>query len=326
MKINFFVALQEGPWGGGNQFLKALRKQFTKLNLFEKNIELADIILFNSHHQARKITNLRKKYKNKIFVHRVDGPMSLYTAKEDKRDLKVKYLNKYIADGTIFQSKWSKNENEKLGFKGTDFLEIILNASDPSIFFSNKEINSKGKNKKTSIICTSWSSNLKKGFETYEFLDRKLNFDKFEMTFVGNSDLKFKNIKQTKPLNSVELANELRKHDIFLTASQKDPCSNALTEALSCGLPSIALNDGGHPEILKKGGLLFNNTDDVIEKIENTAKNLYKLKENIDVSSIEYTAKQYINFLEKLSKAVHLGDHKLKRLNLFNHIKLMINL
>ena len=326
MKIHFFVEFHKGPWGGGNQFLKALKKHFIKLNLFENNIELADIILFNSHHLARKLINLKKKYKNKIFVHRVDGPMSLYTAKKDKRDLQVKYLNKYIADGTIFQSKWSKKENEKLGFKGTDFFEIILNASDPSIFFCNKEKNNKRKNKKTSIICTSWSSNLKKGFEIYEFLDRKLNFDKFEMTFVGNSDIKFKNIKQKKPLNSVELANELRKHDIFLTGSQKDPCSNALTEALSCGLPSIALNDGGHPEIIKEGGLLFNNTDDILEIIETMVLNLHKFKENINFSNIEYTAKQYMNFFEKLSKSVYLGDHKLKQLNLINQIKLMINL
>ena len=47
-----------------------------------------------------------------------------------------------------------------------------------------------------------------------------------------------------------ELSNELRENDIFIFASKKEACSNAFIEAANCGLPAVALNDGGNPEIL----------------------------------------------------------------------------
>ena len=47
------------------------------------------------------------------------------------------------------------------------------------------------------------------------------------------------------PLPSRELAGLLRQHDIFVTATENDAYSNALVEALSCGLPAIYLESGG---------------------------------------------------------------------------------
>jgi len=87
---------------------------------------------------------------------------------------------------------------------------------------------------KVKLIASSWSNNWRKGFDIYRFLDENLDFSKYEMTFVGNSPVKFKNIKQIPPVESRDLAELLRTHHIYITASQNDPCSNSLIEALSC--------------------------------------------------------------------------------------------
>ena len=49
-KIHILFKFIEGPYGGGNQFLKALRDYFNEIGIYSEKPEEADIILFNSHH------------------------------------------------------------------------------------------------------------------------------------------------------------------------------------------------------------------------------------------------------------------------------------
>ncbi len=75
-----------------------------------------------------------------------------------------------IADGTIFQSEWSKLKNYSLGFKKSTIERIIMNASDNSIFFPNNN-NLRNSKKKFKIVANSFSHNINKGFDLYQFLD-----------------------------------------------------------------------------------------------------------------------------------------------------------
>ena len=60
----------------------------------------------------------------------------------------------------------------------------------------------------------------------------------YDYTFVGNVSERFERINHVPPVASEELADMLRDHDIYITGSKNDPCSNALIEALSCRLPA----------------------------------------------------------------------------------------
>src|SRR3990167_9624991 len=91
------------------------------------------------------------------------------------------------------------------------------NSSDPDIFFPY--IN-KVKNNKIKLIASSWSNNIKKGFDWYKLLDERLDFTKYEMMFVGRSPIVFKNIKHIEPLNSIDLSNLLRTCDIMINCSK----------------------------------------------------------------------------------------------------------
>lgn len=304
MKIHILVKLTSNPWGGANQFLKALKERFENMNVYTENVEEADIILFNSHHHLKEVFTLKKKYPQKAFIHRVDGPIYLIRGFDLWIDKILYSTNDSIAEGTIFQSAWSMKQNKRLGMKQNKFETTIINAPNPDLFNHNKPRKLK-KGKKVSIVITSWSSHKNKGFPIYEYLDNHLDFKKYAVTFVGNSPVEFKHIKQIKPQASKQLARTIKQHDIFITASKNDPCSNSLIEALHCGLPVVVNNDGGHPEITQKAGEVFNDEEDVIKQINKVASNYDKYAQQIKLPSIEEVAQKYVDFFKKVEKSTY---------------------
>ncbi len=316
MKINIFFPFSDKPLGGGNQFLKALRNYFIEKKIYENNPVKADVILFNSHHKINKLIKLKKEYPDKIFIHRIDGPVGLIRKNDNYTDKLIYEVNNYIADASIFQSKWSKQKNYEFGIKNKNYETVIINAPNPKIF--NKQDKKAPKlSEKVKLIATSWSHNMIKGFETYKWLDENLDFSKYEMTFCGNSPFEFKNIRHIKPLPSNELAKELKNHDIFITASKNDPCSNSLIEALHCGLPAIVLNDGGHPEIIGKRGLIFNKKEEIPNLIKKIASNYTFYTQNIDLPDMNKTGNRYYEFIKQIFENNNT-NHKLSFTDIIN--------
>lgn len=121
MKISFLIKLKDEPFGSGNQFLKALRKQFIKKGIYRNNPEKADVILinsfpFNEEYRFKQAYNLKKK--KKILIHRVDGPIFKLRSKDLEVDKIIYKFNQLLADGTIFQSNWSRLANYERNSSG----------------------------------------------------------------------------------------------------------------------------------------------------------------------------------------------------------------
>jgi len=325
MKIHIIFELKKGATGGGNQFLKAIKEYFIRVNSYTENIDETDVIIFNSHQCISELIAAKKKFPSKIFIHRIDGPIRLYNTMDDRRDFVINNVNKFIADGTIFQSNWSKDRNLEMGIKKNRIEATILNAPNKNIFNQKNKVKF-NKNRKIKLISTSWSANVKKGFDVYKWLDENLNFDKYEMTFVGNSPIGFKNIIYKKPMNGEELSNELKQNDIFITASQKDPCSNSLIEALHCGLPAIGLNDGGHTEIISSGGGVFNLKEDIFLLLDKVVNNYEDYQRNIKLPDINTVGKLYYDFLENIYNEQLNGSYTSKIFNSYHLFKLKITL
>lgn len=327
MKIHILYNFKQGPWGGGNQFLKVLKKEFKKQNIYEENFKKANIILFNSYPFGSEfyfgqILYLKQKYLSKIIIFRLDGPVSLVRGRDKEVDKIMAVFNTLFADGIIFQSNWCKKNNKKYFGISSTYEIAINNATDDEIF---NKVGKKAFNpeEKVKLIATSWSSNWRKGFDIYEFLDKNLDFSKYEMIFVGNSPIKFENIKWIKPVPSKKLAGILKQYDIYITASQKDPCSNSLIEASSCGLPVVALNDGGHPELVQGGGELFRGKEDVIEKIKRVANNYSYYQSKISEFSMKKVAKEYYKFAQKIYNDVQRGEYTPKQMNFLTKINFL---
>lgn len=315
MKIHILYPLRNGPYGGVNQFLKALKNIFERQGCYEENIALADIVLYNSSNATKEVLNAKRKNKNQLFVQRMDGPCSIYTEKKDNRDIIAFNMNRFVADATVFQSDYSRKANLDLGLSRNKFETVIPNAPDEGIFYP-KESDALPKDRKIRLIASSWSTNPHKGFETYRYLDETLDFSRYEMLFIGNSPVEFKNIQMLDAMSSEELAPMLRTCDIYITASQKESCSNSLIEAMFCGLPAVALKDGGNPELVGDAGELYEDYREIPDLLDKICNNYERYRKGMNLDDIECIGQRYHEFLNEVYTKRQQGEYGEKHLTI----------
>ncbi len=309
LKVHIAFGFTDNPFGGGNQFLKSLRNYFRSINVYEENFYSADAVLFNSHQQIRKVAAIKLKHPEKVFVHRIDGPMKVYNNPADRRDNIVFAANKSLADATVFQSDWSRRTNHELKLPVKNFETVVRNSVDGKVFDAEGRIQF-SISRKVRLIAASWSANWNKGFETYKWLDENLDFTKYEMTFVGNSPVKFEKMEHLPPLAGNRLAEKFKQSDIFIFASPVEACSNLLLEALHCGLPAVAPNSSSNPEIIEKGGELFNEPSEIPRLLEKIVKNYSSYSDSIEVQPVEDIGKIYYDFIKKVYADIKQIPHK----------------
>ena len=296
--IAVFHTFRAPPYGGGNQFLLGLIKELKRKGLDARASSgigrRTRACLFNSFNFESEdlvpasFTRCRK-------VHRVDGPIGLYRGTDDEVDRKIWSFNQTFADATVFQSNYSLKAHEALGL---DFRSpvVIPNAVDPEIFHAKGGL-PRDPRRKVRLISTSWSDNPAKGAATYKWLEERLDWTRFEYTFVGRSPITFDRIRTLPPVDSATLAGILRQHDVYVTASRNDACSNALLEALACGLPALAVRSGGNPELVGQGGALFAGTEDLVERLDEVVSDYERRRESIRLVSLSEVADRYIDVL-----------------------------
>ena len=171
---------------------------------------------------------------------------------------------------------------------------------------------------KIRIIISSWSPNLNKGFEIFKFLDENIDQSKFEIDFYGNCPFKFNHIKLKGSISFKDLENQIQNYDLAIIASKNDPCSNFLIECINCDLDILALNSGGHTELISNKDSLFNSKNELLDKLSRYEINtlLNRRKYNIDEISNEY-----ISVCEEMIKS-----NKHNKINLSDFILLLVNL
>ena len=292
MKISIGANLFEGPWGGGNLFVKNLSEYLlgngheVVFDLFSNDI---DIILLTDPRKSSDSSSFNHKdifnylkYVNSqtLVVHRVN---------ECDQRKGTKGLNEFIikanscADKTVFVSKWLQTLYEDEGQNNSN--TVIMSGSDKRIF-NNHGYKQWNGTERLKIVTHHWGSNWNKGFDIYSELDGLLSTgkykDKIEFTYIGNlpNNFKFSNTKHIQPMSGKPLAKEIKTNHIYLTASKNEPSGNHHIEAAQCGLPVLYLNSGGMPEFCKNFGVLFeiNNFE---EKLNHIIRNYNDIEKNM---------------------------------------------
>lgn len=292
--VSIFHEFAPPPAGGGHQFMRAIWAGMEKHGLRVEGNTISRTTracLFNSFNfDAARLKAFRRT--GCRMIHRVDGPIAVYRGFDDGTDRRIAAINDDLADATIFQSRYSLLKHNELGLVFRNPV-VIPNATDPSIFHPAGRIPFSG-NRKIRLISVSWSDNINKGAPVYQWLDEHLDWSRYEYTFIGRSPVAFNNIRMITPLASNELACELRAHDLYITASRNDPCSNSLLEALACGLPALYLNSGGHPEIAGHAGLPFSEPAEIPPLLERLATSYGTFQSAIHVPDIGTVTRQYL--------------------------------
>ena len=295
--LALFHELEPPPAGGGHQFLRALVRELRSRGLDVESNRISGgtaACLFNSFNFD--FARLRRFARDDCrLVHRVDGPIGVYRGFDDGTDRRIARVNDELADATILQSRFSLEKHTEFGYELRDPV-VIPNAVDPAIFHPPKG-REPLEGRKVRVVASSWSVNPRKGTETFAWLDRHLDRGRYELTYLGQPPVAFDWIRAVGPLASHEVADELRRGDLYVAASRDDPCSNALLEALACGLPAAYLQSGGHPELVGEGGLPFSSNEELPEVLDGLVHDLERFRARIATPSIASVADRYLEVL-----------------------------
>jgi glycosyltransferase involved in cell wall biosynthesis len=175
---------------------------------------------------------------------------------------------------------------------------VIANTVDPAIFHP-PPAREQLAGRRVRVIAASWSDNPNKGADILAWLDRNLDHDRYELTFAGRTDQRFEHVRTLGAIPSASLAEELRQNDVYLAPSRNDPCSNALLEALACGLPAVYRASGGHPELVGDAGLPFDESEDVPAVLDRLAAELDVRRAAIRISPIADVTDCYLEVLRR---------------------------
>jgi glycosyltransferase involved in cell wall biosynthesis len=321
------------PWGGGNNFWRALLGQLSEQGdiIFrplkdepKNNPPHADIIFFNQvnsgpaensriytiqdfqqikglYPRAKTLVraiNLRKhsRYKAKL-------PYFLDWADRAKDNI-VKYRVN-TADFVIYQSEYQKSFFEE--FCGpTRNSEIIYNGAP--LLFAEKGKQTPRKKLSTGqpirFLATSFSGNPSKRLGLIASLSELPGAE------VVHAGLWHKNVdkKKVKTLGTIsheEITNYMRDADYYLKLSENDICPNALIEALAYGLPIIYdVDGGGAAEVGRPYGIAFDpaNMNGMLDVARQKHQALAeKIAQNRERFLITHAANAYKSVFRKIS-------------------------
>lgn len=159
----------------------------------------------------------------------------------------------------------------------------IMNCLNTDIFRphrkeeARKQLGIKSDKKIVLFGASSSNSDTRKGFDLLLKAIQKLDAEKYLLLVFGNSDLvdlpEHYTIAGLGHINEEDkLAAVYSAADVFVAPSREENLANTVVEAQSCGLPVVAFNIGGMPDMIQSGvnGYLANafDTDELAKGIE----------------------------------------------------------
>ncbi len=337
-KIGIWHDFHPPPWGGGNQFLLALRhglQEWNNMTVLVKSDAVtnregtqelqaqhtashAQVLLANSVTFKGNMGFLEqlKANNNLALVHRVDGPYystrygrslkNLTTSSAidiPQEDQRTKQLNRQFACATVFQSQWSLEANLKIGLKLRNPV-LIPNTVNPRIFYppTFEERSLSPPLRKVRLVATSHSNNIRKGFDTLLWIDSHLDWTRYEMRYMGGipkDGFQPQHISILPQLDSQGVSEFLRNGDIYLAPSRDEPASNAVMEALACGLPVLYQEGSSHGDLVGEAGRGFARAGpDLLQGLEEIVANYDRVVHAIIVPSMKDVSRQYLAVMQ----------------------------
>lgn len=259
--------VQDGPWGGGNRFAKALGAALEARGdrvVYDLKDPAIDAILLtdprarsaNVSFAAGKVLRYLARRPEAIVFHRINECDERKGTRDMNRRLR---RANYVADHTIFIASWLQDLDV---WRRETPSSVVLNGGDTAVF------NSRGAELwdhrgPLRLVTHHWGGNRMKGFDVYEEVDRLIGTptwkDHLDFTYIGNlpRGFTFKNARHLPPMDGDMLADEIRGHHVYLTASINEPAGMHHIEGALCGLPLLYRDSGALPEYCTGFGEVF---------------------------------------------------------------------
>lgn len=275
MKVCIGYRIHEGPWGGGNSFVSSLTTALRQVG-HEVVPDLADgdvdiILMVDPRSRLPNVTigashilrYLAFRNSRAVVVHRINECDERKGTRTMNHRLR---LANYCADHTVFVGAWLR-ELPIWKSHPPRASSVIHNGSDTSVF-NPVGFQAWDGREPLRLVTHHWGANWMKGFDVYTRIDAMLAepawHDRFAFTYIGNlpAGFRFRNARYLEPLDGSALADELRAHHGYVTASLNEPGGNHQNEGALCGLPLLYRNSGCLPEYCDKFGVAFDGPED----------------------------------------------------------------
>jgi len=252
-------------------------------HILNKINERPDVCYGHFWEAAYSLYPFAKKYNIPLFVSSGEELITFH------KNYSIDELKNFIGyvNGVISVSTKNKDEIIKAGLAKNDSCNIIPNAIEPTLFHKkNKGVLRKqfGYNEEDFIVAFVGQFTERKGAMRLSNALNSLNDSSIKAIFMGkgNESPDYQEIlfKGTVPHNL--LPNYLNCADIFVLPSSNEGCSNAIIEAMACGLPIISSNLSFNHDILNEDNAILVDPYD----IATIAKAIKFLKDNPEKRSL----------------------------------------
>jgi glycosyltransferase involved in cell wall biosynthesis len=269
----------QGPWGGGNLFVRAIcnrivQKGHSLVHNLEKGIDaiiivdprneggydsIRDIIVFANQNKVATLLRV-----NECDARKGTNDIDEYLQQVSN------FVNK-----TVFVSSWMKDYHIGKGWKCADN-SVIFNGVNREIFRPLPRL----RNGKINLVTHHWSNNRMKGFDVYDAIDDLVGRDsRYTFTYIGRDRGTFKNTRVIPPLFGKELGDVLGIFDIYISASIADPGPNHVIESIACGIPTFSISGGGGSCEFTGKNWVYDGVDDLMRMIDSPKMNLDPFEE-----------------------------------------------
>jgi len=281
MKVAIGYRPQSGPWGGGNRFVGNLTAVLGTAGhriAFDLAEDDVDVVLLmdprsrvpNFSFGAGAILRyLAVRNPQAIVVHRVNE----CDERKNTRTMNFRLrLANYCADHTVFVGAWLRDLPTWTRHPPRAS-SVIHNGADTAEFHAKGFMPWNGRDP-LRLVTHHWGGNRMKGFDIYEMLDRMLAAPawcrRIAFTYIGNvpRGFRFARARHLPPMTGPELAEELRSHHGYVTASINEPGGNHQNEGALCGLPLLYRSSGCLPEYCVGFGVPFDGPGDFEDALE----------------------------------------------------------
>ena len=290
MKIFAGYKPTDKPWGGANNFLRALystlEKNYGYEIVFEPH-EDCDLFFFcqlgkgpANNSELFSLADLKEISDRNPFAPCVMRMVNLrgHTShryrityllnKHDRKsDAAVRDSSK-ICDHIIFQSEYQKTVLSKFGIRTQPSTVIHNGAAEIFSRFTGRIPTIKD-GERLKIFSSAVST---KGWKNHEVIAAFSQCQNVDIFYAGvwPENIQSNNVKLLGKLDHASILEVALKSHYFLHPGEREACSNSVIEALSMGLPVLHYDSGSSPEIVGDFGIIVHNRN--LEKQIATAR------------------------------------------------------
>ncbi len=275
IRIHFTYRHVDKPWGGANNFIRALRSELSQddsIQLVETPEAACDIVFMNQLGQGPRNNGQRyrlaqvqrwKAEGRRIVVRAVN--LNRHAFRMGLRNLTLGWLQDRqtiallnLADFVIFQSDYQRSFFVRAGYKGSQSCVIHNGAS--RAFWLNHPIAPPLADRLRLVSSTASPRETKR----HDLIAKLSLYEGVEVTHLGAwpGALPSQRVRLLGKLSSEDMLSVFSGAHYFLHPAIHDPCPNAVFEAVCAGLPVIYNSGpGSSAEIVGSCGISLDEND-----------------------------------------------------------------